>query len=90
MPRYFFNAQDGRPYPDDTGIELAGPDEAQVSAVKALTEMVREFHDEFVADEVFTLTVTDEDGLVLYRLDLAGLKSPALDTPPKGAPRGSS
>lgn len=83
MPRYFFNAHDGRPYPDETGIELSGLDEAQVSAVKALTEMVREFHDEFVTDELFTLTVTDERGFVLYRLDLSGLKSPALGADPK-------
>ena len=76
MPRYFFTAQNGRRYPDPVGVDLPGPAAARGYAVKALTELLSEMREEFLADESFILTVTDEAGLLLYRLDLSAVRSP--------------
>jgi len=80
MPRYFFHNEDGRCYPDATGVEL--PDMAAVrhTALQVLTEMM-DLHEKDVWDTgAWRVTVADEAGLTLYVVDLAITGSAAVST----------
>ena len=67
MSRYFFDTDDGkRQVRDETGIELAHLDDI----VRAARDLLHDLgHAELLggADRLFTVTVRDERGAVVYR-----------------------
>ena len=52
--------------------------EAQIQAVKTLGELLADDGTEFWKEEAVTMTVSDEKGIVLFRLHLSALKATAL------------
>lgn len=58
--------------------ELRSVREAQIEAVKALGELLADDGSEFWKDEAVTMTVSDEKGTALFRLDLSARKATAL------------
>ena len=63
MPRYFFHVHDGRDIPDEEGVKLAGPEEAQDQAVVADGESLRDDSDgKFRNAGEWRMVVVDEAG----------------------------
>ena len=56
--------------PDEEGTVLPSDDAARLEAVRVLGELLREQPELFWAHECFRVTVTDDDGLTLFVLDL--------------------
>lgn len=52
--------------------------EAQIEAIRTLGELLSEDGAEFWVNEEVSMTVSDEHGLILFRLDLSALRSAAL------------
>ena len=77
MPRFFFHTHDQRFFPDDAGAELPDLAAAQVHAVIVLGEILKEKPRDFWSQGQASLTVTDADGLALFRLDLVAAMAPA-------------
>jgi hypothetical protein len=76
MARFYFHTEDGRTCRDDIGTELPDLRSARNEAVVVLAQLIRADPDEFWRDGAFRLTVTDQVGLVLFALDLSGVRSP--------------
>lgn len=51
--------------------------DAQIEAIKTLGELLREDGSEFWRDQEVSMTVSDAEGLVLFRLDLSAVIAPA-------------
>ena len=81
VPRFHFNISDGHPTIDEQGTELANYEAARRQAIAlAGTVLVEESREPHVGNE-WRVEVTDEKGLILYRLDIGIAESPAV---PKG------
>ena len=77
MPRYHFNAQDGRCYPDEQGLELPDLDAAKAEAIGFLSDLLTEHGEEVWEADGWCITVTDDQNLSLFRLDASAIMSPA-------------
>ena len=77
VQRYFFHTQDGRPFHDEEGTPLPNDEAARIEAARVLGQLLNEHPSGVWHDEEFRLTVTDEQGVTLYVLDIAALRSPA-------------
>ena len=75
MPRYFFHIHDGRDLPDDTGTELASPEEARIQGVIACGEMLKDLGSEFWDSGEWTMTVKDWQGNVVCELKVSGSRT---------------
>ena len=69
MPRYHFNISDGVSLPDTEGTELPDIEAAKVAAIKMAGVIISEQADHFRSGEDWFMSVTDEKGLILFRLD---------------------
>lgn len=78
MARYFFHVENGQSKLDDEGLELPDPHAARVEAVRKLGDILRADPHHFWDHQSFKLTVTDENHLVLFVLDLSGVVAPAM------------
>lgn len=78
MPRYFFETSGGVDRPTKAEADLPDVRAAEVEAVRALGELLTDDGTEFWTEEVVTMTVADETGLILFRLDLSGFKASAV------------
>jgi hypothetical protein len=76
--RYFFHAQDGRRFADETGVELADLRSACIEATRALGKFMEERPRDFWAHDCLSLEVTDDSGLILFTLDLSVTLSAAI------------
>ena len=83
MPRYFFNIYDGVDELDLTGTELEDWTEARLEAVRFAGVIIRDDAKRLALGEDWRLEVTDDVGLVLFRLDFSILSSAAV---PNGKP----
>lgn len=72
MPRYFFNVQDGRDIPDDTGTLCADPQAACAEAVIASGALLRDLGARFWQDADWRMHVTDEQGGTVCDLRIKG------------------
>ena len=77
MRRYFFHTQDGRPFHDEEGTALPDDEAARIEAARVMGQLLNEHPAGVWIDEDFRLTVTDDEGVTLYILDVAALRSPA-------------
>lgn len=75
MPRYYFQVEGP---PDDLGAELPDLAAAKCEAVRYAGRLICEEADKFWDTADFTMTVTDENGLVLFSLTLSGTEAPAI------------
>ena len=64
-------------------VDLPDVRAAQIQAVKYLGELLSKDGPQLWLDDGTCLTVSDNDGLCLFRLDLAVIRSPSL---PEGRP----
>ena len=69
MPRYHFNVFDGRTILDPVGQELADPHAAQLEAVIVAGEIIKDQAKHLAIGEDWHTEVTDDAGLILFRLD---------------------
>ena len=58
--------------------DLSSVREAQVEAIRTLGELLSEDGSQFWVAEDVSMTVSDVDGLTLFRLDLSAVRAPAL------------
>ncbi len=78
MTRYFFHSEDGHPFRDREGVELADLAAAEREAVLALGEMIRDHADELIGRRPFRIIVTDRQQVVLFSVVAK------LEDPPRG------
>ena len=78
MPRYFFNVHDGRNMPDPNGTELPDPGAARQEAIRFAGRLLDEDADRIGLGEDWQMEVTDERGLLLFRLDFHVTAAPAI------------
>ena len=77
MTRYHFHSEDGRCYPDKSGVELPTISAVEDQALRSFTEMVSLRAKDFWSDGLLRLIVQDETGLTLFTLEASCLRAPA-------------
>ena len=73
MPRYFFHTQTDTRFTDTEGFELPGPIEARQMAIRTCGEMMRDCPEPFWGSRLWTVTVTDHAGLILWEIFMDGV-----------------
>ncbi len=82
MPRFHFNIYDGTSELDPEGTELPDYAEARVEAMRLAGEILKSTAHRLALGEDWHLEVTDERGLVLFRLAFQVVEAPAIAKPP--------
>jgi hypothetical protein len=77
MARFFFHTQTGTRFTDNDGTELDGPVAARRQAIETCGQMMREAPEGFWGSRPWSVTVTDEAGLVLWEIYIDGQASAA-------------
>ena len=77
MPRFHFNVHDGADLPDRTGTELADWQDARLEAIRLAGAILREDARRIALGEDWRMEVTDETGLMLFRLDFTVMETAA-------------
>lgn len=78
MPRYHFNVFDGLSSLDIEGTELPDWQTARIEAVRLAGEILKDDADRIDLGEDWCIEVTDQTGLVLFRLTLQVIEAPAV------------
>ncbi len=78
MPRYFFHTESHVRTSDDDGLELPDIHSARVAAARSVAELLRGHADLFWGSKPWSMTVTDDGGLILFSLEVHGHSSPAI------------
>ncbi|MGU3537760.1 DUF6894 family protein [Methylobacterium sp. A54F] len=82
MPRFFFNVYDGRSEIDHDGTELSDHHEARRQAIRFAGRILDDEAHRIAIGEEWRMEVTDERGLVLFRLDFMVTGSPVITHSP--------
>jgi hypothetical protein len=77
LARYFFHVEHGGSFLDKQGVELPNLHAARVEAVRLLGELLRDEAHRSWDCRAVKLSVTDENHLILFALDLSGIVAPA-------------
>lgn len=80
MRRYFFHLRDGHGYDDDVGIELGDLSQVRSKATRIFGEMLAADDGGFWAERDWQMDVTDESGLILFRLTLVAHDAPTVSS----------
>ena len=90
MPKYFFNLQDGATPdsegPDSEGYEFPDLGTARSVAVQTACAMISQNAAQFLERGEWQMSVTDEDGLVLFSLTFFTTDAPVMQTVTIGLP----
>ncbi|MCE4226573.1 hypothetical protein HCU64_22785 [Methylobacterium sp. C25] len=78
MPRFFFNVQDGRNIVDHKGVELPDWTTARLQAISIVGRILAENPERIAVDEDWVMEVSEDTGLVLFRLDFHVAASPVV------------
>ncbi len=80
MARYFFHTNHPAELTvqDDEGLEFASVHEAKCAAVKYAGQLLADVAEKFWDKADFDLTVTDENGLILFSMRVVGIEAPAI------------
>ena len=78
MPRFHFNFYDGVTDIDRTGVELADWREARLVAIQHAGTIFKSDPKRLALGEEWRMEVTDDTGLVLFRLDFSVMEAPTL------------
>ena len=76
MPRFFFHTQNDTDYTDEEGIDLPDMESARTQAALLTAALLKDGASRFWASGPWTLTVTDEDGLVFFTIATHGMEAP--------------
>lgn len=79
MPLFYFQI-DGRP--DDLGVDLSDVAAAKCEAVRFAGKAICDSADQFWDAGDFSMSVTNESGLILFTLSLTGTEAPVLQSYP--------
>jgi hypothetical protein len=82
MPRYFFDLECGKHGLDKVGVDLVGPDAARHEAAPVVGEMLQNDPSEFWKHSLCTVTVSNQDKLVLFKLFVDAIEGPGFARPP--------
>lgn len=77
MPRFQFHVYDGVDLPDDDGTELPSLHAARLQAVRFAGEILAQDHQRIALGEDWRMEVTDDQGLILFRLDFVVMETAA-------------
>lgn len=77
MPFYHFQVRTETHVLLTEGAELKGLDQARVEAARRVGELLREHAAQIWTDEDWRMDVTDEDGLILFVMQVTASKSAA-------------
>lgn len=78
MARFHFNVFDGTDLPDVEGEDLADWEEARIVAIRRAGLIIADPSKRAALSEDWRMEVTDEYGLVLFRLDFSIAEAPVL------------
>lgn len=78
MPRFFFHVHDGASFIDREGTDLVDWREAQQEAIRLAGQIIGDNAKRMKLGEDWLLEVTNESGLVLFRLDFHISASPVI------------
>ena len=78
MNLFFFHVQDHLSQPDVEGTELSSLKEARFEAIRLAGSMMLNETEMFLGNEVWSLNVSDAEGLQLFSYTIFGLDSPAI------------
>ena len=81
LPRYFFHLNTTLRTTDDEGLELDGLKQAREEAIRTCGEMMRDAADGFWGSRPWSITITDDAGLIFYELAVDGFAAQAADEP---------
>ena len=84
MPRFFFNLNDGCDTPDQEGTELANWEQAQREALAVAGAVISDNARLSKLCTEWSMEVTNEVGLLLFRLGFYMSASPVLTASSKG------
>jgi hypothetical protein len=76
--KYFIHSEGRTSYQDTDGVELHSVDAAREIATRTIGEMVRDGHPHLWGSQPWTLTVTDQSGLILFTISVHATDAPAL------------
>ena len=77
MPRYHFNVYDGVTMLDPDGVELTSWEAARLEAIRHCGEIFKDDPKRIALGEDWRMEVTDDTGLVLFRLDFSVMETAA-------------
>jgi len=77
LPRFFFHTETDTRVTDREGTEYASFDQARHEAIRCCGQMLKDAPEGFWGSRPWSVTVTDQDGLILWTVDLDGQSSPA-------------
>jgi len=86
MKTYVFESNAGTA-PQKWSSPLGSLREARIEAVKTLGELLRDDGSQFWDTRAVAMTVSDEDGHILFRLALSAVTPPAADPPNDTSPK---
>ena len=78
MPRFHFNVYDGVTLPDEDGTELPDWHHARAQALLFAGELLKDEAIHRQLADGWHIEVTDERGLILFRLDFTIVNAPAV------------
>ena len=78
MPRFHFHVYDGSGPLDEEGSEFLDWPAAKIAAVRLAGEILKDSARSVMARDDWHLEVTDEAGLMLFRLDLCLVEAPVI------------
>ena len=78
MPRFHFNVFDGVTYIDKEGSEFPNWEEARLEAISVAGAFIKDQSKRVALGEDWHMEVTDEVGLILFRLDFHVVEAPAI------------
>lgn len=85
MQRFFFHVDFDERSADEEGTLCADLGEARGAAVQLLAEVLRDQGDAFWAKPAASVTVTDADGLFLWKIETVGTEAAAVVHKSRGA-----
>jgi hypothetical protein len=75
--RYFFHSETDSRSTDIEGMDFASPDLARAEAIKLCAQMMHEAPRSFWGSRPWSITITDDTGLILWNIDVDATSSPA-------------
>lgn len=78
MPRFHFNVYDGIDEPDREGTDFRDWDAAREEAIRLAGELLRDSAKQMALGEDWRMEITDETGLILFRLEFTLMASAAV------------
>jgi hypothetical protein len=77
VPRFFFHTETDTRITDREGTEYQSFREARHEAIRTCGQLLKEMPATFWGSRPWSVTVTDEKGLILWTIGLDGQSSPA-------------